>query len=296
MISRKLTARSASPLLAVPALGMIFVFMAIPMALAVVVSFMTPSPYGGVSTPFTTTSYVRFLFDRDLDDALAFDPTYLVIFARSITLASATTMICLAMSLPLAWYMATRPQRLRLWLVLGITVPFWTNLLIRIYCWVLLLRDEGLVNRLLQSLGLIRAPITLLYSDGAILMGLVYSSLPFTVLPIYGALEKLDARLIEAAYDLYANRATVMRRIVLPLARPGIAAGCALTFLPALGAFLAPDILGGGRKLMIGSLIQQQFSTGRDWAFGSALSTIVMSGVLMAICWRTWWRSRRITT
>ena len=206
-----------------------------------------------------------------------FDPTYLRIFARSGLEAIATTLVCLTIGLPLAWYMATRPPRLRQLLVLLVTIPFWTNLLIRIYCWVLLLRDEGLVNQALQALHLTKAPITFLYSDGAILMGLVYSNLPFMALPIYAALEKLDPRLIEAGYDLYAGRWAILARIVWPLARPGVAAGTTLVFVPTIGSFLAPDILGGGRHLMIGSLIQQQFSTARDWSFGAALSMILMA-------------------
>ena len=201
-------------------------------------------------------------------------------------------MLCLLIGLPLAWYMATRPPRMRQILVLLVTIPFWTNLLIRTYCWVLLLRDQGLVNEALQAAGLIASPITFLYSDGAVLLGIVYSSLPFMVLPIYGALEKVDPRMIEAAYDLYANRSDIMRRLVWPLAKPGVAAGILLVFVPALGSFLAPDILGGGKKLMIGTLIQQQFTTGRDWSFGAALSMILMIFVLGSLMWSAWRRTR----
>ena len=257
--------RDRALLLAGPALVTIILFMLLPMGIALVYSFMTPSPYGGVQHPFTAASYIRFLYDRDLDDALVFDTTYLQIFARSVIQSVLATLGCLIIGLPLAWYMATRSPRLREVLVLLVTIPFWTNLLIRTYCWVLLLRDQGLVNDVLLRLGLIQKPITFLYSDGAVLLGLIYSSLPFMVLPIYAALEKVDPRMVEAAYDLYANRFDIMRRLVWPLAKPGVAAGVLLVFVPALGSFLAPDILGGGKKLMIGTLIQQQFSTGRDW-------------------------------
>lgn len=277
--------RDRTALLAAPALLVIAVFMLLPMGIALFDSFLTPDPYGGVRKPLTAASYVRFLYDRDLDDALVFDPTYLRIFARSLIQAVLTTILCLAIGLPLGWYMATRAPRLRQLLVLLVTIPFWTNLLIRIYCWVLLLRDQGLVNQVLQATGLTKAPITFLYSDGAILMGLVYSNLPFMALPIYAALEKVDPAMIEAAYDLYADRRAVLRRIVWPLARPGVAAGIVLVFVPTLGAFLAPDILGGGKRLMIGSLIQQQFSSSRDWAFGSALSMILMVFVLGSMMW-----------
>ena len=277
--------RDGALLLAGPALLTIAVFMLLPMGIAAVYSFMTPSPYGGVEHPFTAQSYVRFVYDRDLDDTLVFDTTYLEIFARSVIQAVLTTILCLVLGLPLAWYMATRTPRLREILVLLVTVPFWTNLLIRTYCWVLLLRDQGLVNLVLERLGLIKEPITFLYSDGAVLLGLVYSSLPFMVLPIYGALEKVDPRVIEAAYDLYADRAAIMRRIVWPLARPGVAAGILLVFVPSLGSFLSPDILGGNKKLMIGSLIQQEFTTGRDWSFGAAMSMILMIFVLGSLIW-----------
>jgi spermidine/putrescine transport system permease protein len=228
---------------------------------------------------------VRFVYDRDLDDRLVFDTTYLQIFTRSLVQASLATLICLVLGLPLAWYMATRSPLWRQVLVLLVTIPFWTNLLIRTYCWVLLLRDQGLVNQGLIRLGLIKTPITFLYSDGAVLLGLVYASLPFMVLPIYGALEKVDSRLVEAAYDLYASRWDILRRLVWPLAKPGVAAGILLVFVPGLGSFLAPDILGGGKKLMIGTLIVQQFTTGRDWSFGAALSMILMIFVLGSLIW-----------
>ena len=175
--------RDRTALLALPALLAILVFGLAPMGIALYDSLLTPDPYGGVTRPYTAASYLRFFYDRDLDDALAFDPTYLRIFARSGLEAVATTILCLVIGLPLAWYMATRSVRLRQLLVLLVTIPFWTNLLIRIYCWVLLLRDEGLVNQALQALHLTKAPITFLYSDGAILTGLVYSNLPFMALP-----------------------------------------------------------------------------------------------------------------
>ena len=267
-------------LLAVPAVLVVVMFMLIPMGIALVESFRTANPYGGAQAPWTLGAYIRFVYDRDLDDVLVFDPTYLGIFARSFVQAGLTTVICLALGLPLGWYMATRRPGPRQLLVLMVTIPFWTNLLIRIYCWELLLRDQGLVNQMLLALGLIKTPITFLYSDGAILMGLVYSNVPFMALPIYAALEKVDPRLIEAAHDLYAGRWAILRTIVWPLARPGVAAGAILVFVPTLGAFLAPDLLGGGKKLMIGSLIQQQFASARDWPFGAALSMILMAIVL----------------
>ncbi|SHO67383.1 spermidine/putrescine transport system permease protein [Pseudoxanthobacter soli DSM 19599] len=268
-----------------PALLIILVFMVAPMLIAAAYSFLTAGAYGGVKLPFTADAYVRFLFDRDLDDSLLFDDTYLIIFGRSIVLAGLTTVFSVLIGLPLAWYMVCRTRPARDLLVLAVTIPFWTNLLIRTYCWVLILRDQGLLNGGLIRLGLIETPITFLYSNEAILLGLVYSFLPFMVLPIYSTLEKLDPRLIEAAHDLYAGRWAAFRHVVWPLAKPGIAAGTALVFVPALGAFLAPDLLGGGKKLMIGSLIQLQFSSSRNWPFGAAASMILMAFVLAALVW-----------
>lgn len=270
--------------LALPALAFLCVFLLAPVGLAIVTSFETPNPYGGAAPPFTGAAYLRFLFDRDLDDTLVFDPTYLNIFLRSITQAGLATVICAAIALPFAWYIATRPAGRRRWLVLLVTLPFWTNLLIRIYCWMLLLRDNGLVNQWLGALGL--GPLPLLYNEGAILLGLVYANLPFMVLPIYASLEKLDPRLVEAAADLYAGRFAILRHVVWPAARPGTIAGAILVFVPTLGAYVAPDLLGGGRHLMIGSLIAQQFSTARNWPFGAALSMILVLVVTLVLAWR----------
>ena len=179
--------------------------------------------------------------------------------------------------------MATRPPSQRNFWVFLITLPFWTNLLIRTYAIMLIIRDEGMINDLLRGLGLIDQPIHFLYTNFAILLGLLYSFLPFMVLPIYSSLEKLDFRLVEAGFDLYATRGQVLRRIVIPLAKPGIIAGCVLVFIPALGAYVTPLILGGGKQHMIGSLIAIQFGTSRNWPFGSAQAFILMAVVLLAL-------------
>jgi spermidine/putrescine transport system permease protein len=171
-------------------------------------------------------------------------------------------------------------------LLFFITLPFWINTLIRTYCWILILRDEGLANKALEGLGITAAPLPLLYNDGAILLGMIYTFLPFMVLPIYSTLERIDPRLIEAAYDLYASRWAVARRVIWPLARPGALAGASLVFAPALGSFLAPDLLGGGKKLLIGSLIQMQFTSSRNWPFGAALSTVVTVAILLIFLFR----------
>ena len=178
---------------------------------------------------------------------------------------------------------ASKPREQRnLWLFL-ITLPFWTNLLIRTYAILLIIRDEGIINIGLMKIGLISDPLNILYTDGAVFIGLIYSYLPFMVLPLYASLEKLDFRMVEAAYDLYANRFQVLRRIIIPMAKPGIVAGCILVFIPGLGAYITPTLLGGGKKLMIGNMIALQFGSSRNWPFGSAAALILMVVVMAAL-------------
>jgi spermidine/putrescine transport system permease protein len=269
--------------LVLPSLLFITVFMVLPLLIALVYSFMTADTYGGVTPPASWAAYRQLLYSEDFDGSLAFDPAYLIIILRSVGLAAATTVCCLIVGLPIAWYIVCQNENRRRLFLFLVTLPFWVNTLIRTYCWVLILRDQGLLNDFLRHIGLIAAPLPLLYNDGAILLGLVYTFVPFMVLPIYAVLERLDTRLIEAAHDLYAGRAQVFRLIVWPLARPGVIAGSILIFAPALGAFLAPDMLGGGKKLMIGSLIQMQFTASRNWPFGAALAVLVTAAVLLAL-------------
>ena len=266
--------------LAAPAVLMIGIFVVVPLLVAVAYSFMTANPYGGVDMPLTVDAYVQFLFQRDFDDTLVFSWSYVIIILRSVYLAGLTTAICLILGFPVAWYLVCQDDNRRRTLLFLVTLPFWINTLIRTYCWVLILRDEGLANGLLKAAGVISTPLPLLYNDASILLGLVYTFLPFMVLPIYSTLERIDPRLIEAAYDLYANRGAVFARVIWPLARPGALVGASLVFAPSLGSFLAPDLLGGGKKLLIGSLVQMQFTSSRNWPFGAALSILVTIAVL----------------
>jgi spermidine/putrescine transport system permease protein len=266
--------------LAAPAVLVIGIFMVVPLLVAVAYSFMTANPYGGVDMPLTLDAYVQFLFQRDFDDTLLFSWSYVIIILRSIYLAGLTTAICMILGFPVAWYLVCQGENRRRTLLFLVTLPFWINTLIRTYCWVLILRDEGLANGLLKAAGVISTPLPLLYNDASILLGLVYTFLPFMVLPIYSTLERIDPRLIEAAYDLFANRSAVFRRVIWPLAKPGALVGASLVFAPSLGSFLAPDLLGGGKKLLIGSLVQMQFTSSRNWPFGAALSILVTIAVL----------------
>ena len=270
--------------LSAPSLVIIVLFGILPLLIMVIYSFLEAGQYGGVDWNFSTEAYVSFLFSRDIfDGTLAFSPDYLIIFARSIIFAVVTTVICLILGFPTAYFMATRPASQRnMWIFL-ITIPFWSNLLVRTIAVMLIIRDEGLINDFLMWLGVIDQPITLLYTNFAMLLGLLYSFLPFMILPLYASLEKLDFRLVEAGFDLYATRGKVLRRIIIPLAKPGIIAGCLLVFIPAIGAYVTPIILGGGKHLMIGDLIALQFGSSRNWPLGSAQALILMAGVLVGL-------------
>ena len=254
-----------------------------PILIIFVYSFLTPGDFGGVKPEFSTQAYSKLLFQKNLFDVAEFNPSYLIIAFRSLWVAVVSVIGCLLLGFPVAYYIASQPEERRNILLLLITIPFWTNLLIRTYCWILVLRDTGLVNGALINLGIINEPITMLYTEGAITIGLIYTYVPFMVLPIYAALERLDVRLIEAARDLYCSRWIALRYVVIPLAMPGIIAGSILVFIPAIGAFIAPDLLGGGKNLMLGSLVQLQFSSARNWPFGAALSMVIMAVVLLCL-------------
>lgn len=271
-------------LLVAPALMTIGVFLGLPMIIVIIYSFLTPGTYGGVEWEFSVEAYQQFLFERDFfDEALTFNTAYLEISARSLMLAVFSVVACLILGLPTAYFIATRPASSRAIWVFLITLPFWTNLLIRTYCVLLILREEGLINNALIWLGAIENPIVMMYTDFSMGVGLIYSYLPFMILPLYANLEKLDFRLIEAAHDLYAGRWQVFHQVILPHAKPGIIAGCMLVFIPSLGTFLAPDLLGGGKRLMLGNLIQLQFMSSRNWPFGAAIAVILLATIMLVL-------------
>jgi spermidine/putrescine transport system permease protein len=267
-----------------PAMAIIGVFMLAPLCLMAYVSFLQKGINGGVIwDQHTAQAYVNFIFERDLDDNLVVNTDYLQIFARSFGLSLLTAVLALAIGFPTALYMAMQPEHRRNLLIFLVTIPFWTNLLVRNYAWILLLRNGGLVENLVHWLGLSDQPLGVMYTPIAVSIGLTYTYLPFMVLPIYGSLEKLDARLIEAAFDLGADRRRALLRVILPLAAPGIAAGCVLVFVPALGAYVTPELLGGGKSMMIGNLIQSQFGAARNWPLGAALAFALLAIVLLAM-------------
>ncbi len=247
-------------------LGFLF---AAPMCIVLAYSLLTRGAYGGLGLPWTLENYQRL-----------WDPLYLAIAARTLAMASAATVLCLVLAFPLALFISRSGRRKNLYLQL-VMFPFWTSFLVRTYAWLFMLRDTGLVNTVLTHLGLTGAPLPLLYNPGAVLLGLVYAYLPFTVLPIYATLDRMDPLLVEAAADLGARPFATLMRVVVPLAMPGVRAGAVLVFIPCLGAYLTPDLLGGGRTVMIGNLVQNQFTTARDWPFGSAVSLAMMAAVML---------------
>jgi len=271
-------------LLSMPALATIFFAAAGPLVIVLLCSVLEPGPYGGVVWKFSPEAWISVFMERDIfDDTLSVADAHVVIFWRSVKLALLATVGALVLGFPTAYFIATRSERARdVWLFL-ITIPFWTNLLIRTLAVLQVIRNEGVINTLLIKLGIIEAPIQILFTDTAITLGMVYVYLPFMVLPIYASLEKLDFRLVEAAYDLYASRVQVLRRIIFPLVKPGVIAGSILVFIPAISAYVTPSVLGGGKNMMVANLIELQFGQGRNVPLGSALSISVMAIVAAAL-------------
>jgi spermidine/putrescine transport system permease protein len=262
-------ARGQARYLFVPALLALVVLFVLPQLLMFEVSLGQRTTYGGILHRWSPLNYSR-----------ALEPLYLLIYARSLALAAATTALCLLAAYPVAYWIARVPPRRRTGLLVLVMLPFWTSFLVRMYAWIFLLRSEGLVNLWLGRLGVPNLP--LLYNDFAVLLGQLYGELPFMILPLYASIEKLDPSLLEAAADLGARPARALWQVTIPLTRPGIAAGWVLVFIPSLGAYLAPDLLGGARTVYVGNLIQSQFAVARDMPFGSALS-FLLSLIVLAL-------------
>jgi spermidine/putrescine transport system permease protein len=270
-------------LLALPTTVWLFVLLIIPLILTLIVSFGRRSPDGNVIYTFTLDNYVR-LFGYSTDcpagQASCFDPIYVNILGRSLALAFNTTLIVIIMAYPLAYFIArAHPKQRNLYLFM-VLIPLWTNFVIRVYAWMMLLRKDGGINIILgwlmHLLHIPFTPLEMLYTPGAVLVGMVYEFLPFMILPIYTSLEKIDVSLYEAAADLGANSIKTLLRVTLPLSMPGVVAGTILVFIPVMGTFIVSDILGGRQVILVGNLIQRQFLDARDPTFGSAASLILM--------------------
>ena len=271
-------------LLSAPALVLILLAATGPLLIVLVYSLLTPGPYGDVIWKPSLDGWISVFLERDIfDDTLSVADAHVGILLRSVKLSLMTTLFTLSLGFPTAYFIATREGKNReMWLFL-ITIPFWTNLLIRTFAVLEIIRNGGLINTILLKLGVIGAPVQMLFTDGAILAGMVYVYLPLMVLPLYASMERLDFRLLEAAYDLYATPGQVLRKIIIPLVKPGIIAGSILVFIPSLGAYVTPSLLGGGKNLMLGNLIELQFGQGRNWPLGSALSITLMMIVMIAL-------------
>ncbi len=264
------------PLLVVPSGFWLGLFFALPLLIVVVISLVERGRAGGVRTPlvFTFEYYQRLV-----------DPLYMAILWRSARIGLVVTGVCVALGYPLAVFMSRTSPRVRNALLLLVMIPFWTNFLVRTYAIKLLLSADGLVNTTLVAAGLIKAPLDLLFNEFAVVLGLVYGYLPFAVLPMYASVEKFDERLMEAAADLGAGLRRAFLRVMLPLTLPGVLASVVLVFIPVVGAYITPDIMGGGKIEMIGTLINRQFGVARNWPFGSAMSlalmVLVVAGVVL---------------
>ncbi|MGC1428313.1 MAG: ABC transporter permease [Albidovulum sp.] len=286
-IADRQNARNAWALSA-PALLLLAVAAAGPLLIVLVYSFLTPGKYGNVVGEFSLDGWIGLLYSRDIfDGTMKLADAHLTIFWRSVKLSLLTTVITFAVGFPTAWFIATRPPRARaLWLFL-ITIPFWTNLLIRTVAINEMIRNEGVLNTTLIWLGVISTPLHIIYTDTAVLIGMTYVYLPLMVLPLFAAIDRFDMRLLEAGYDLYASRWMILRRVILPIVKPGIVAGSILVFVPSLGAYVTPRVLGGGKNMMIGNFIELQFGQGRNWPLGAAISitllVIVTIGLLFYV-------------
>ena len=271
-------------LLSTPALIVLFCAASGPLLIMLVFSFLTAGDYGGIKWQFSTEAWFQVAFYKDIfDETVTIADAHLSIFWRSVKLSFLTTLVAFFLGFPTAYFIATRPVETRnIWLFL-VTIPFWTNLLIRTFAILEIIRNQGLVNTVLIGLGVIDQPLDMLFTDIAILLGMTYVYIPLMILPIYASMERLDFRLVEAAYDLYASRWRVLVRVILPLVKPGVIAGSILVFIPSLGAYVTPRVLGGGKHLMIGNLIELQFGQGRNWPLGAALSLTLLVIVMVAL-------------
>ncbi|WP_339766806.1 ABC transporter permease [uncultured Pseudosulfitobacter sp.] len=271
-------------LLLTPALVVLLFAASGPLLITLVYSMLTPADYSGVVWKPSGDAWFNVFMQRDIfDDTLSWSSAHLSIFWRSVKLSLMTTVGCIIFGFPTAYFIATRPKHQRdLWMLLNI-IPFWTNILIRTFAVVELIRNEGTINTLLMWTGIIDEPIQMLFTEFSILVGMIYVYLPLMVLPLYASMERLDFSLVEAGYDLYATRMKVLRRIILPLVKPGVIAGSILVFVPSLGAYVTPRVMGGGNQLMIGNLIELQFGQGRNWPLGAALSITLLAIVMVAL-------------
>jgi spermidine/putrescine transport system permease protein len=253
-----------------PTLLYLALFIIVPLGLVILLSFMTRGPYGNVVYKFNIENYLRLI-----------DPIYFRVLVDSLAIAAGTTVASILIGYPLAYFIARSPERQRSLLLFLILIPFWTNFIIRAYAWIMILRSEGLLNNFLIGIHLISAPLDILDTPTAVMIGMLYEFLPFMILPLYTSLEKIEHSQLEAAADLGARPWRAFLRITLPLSVPGMVAGTILTFIPAMGLFVIPDLMGGAKSVLVGNLIRNQFLTARNWPFGAAASMVLLVATLV---------------
>lgn len=283
--------RKALFVLLTPITLLLGAFFLIPLGIMVVYSFLEPGLYGGVVWSFYPYNYGR-IFGWPLGGGEEFEPLYIQIILNSLYYAALTVIVTLVVCYPVAFWVSRMGPLAKNIVLFAITLPFFANLLVRIYAWLLLLRPTGAINTALLSLGLIDQPLNMIFTEFAVIIGLVYVLTPFMFLPIYASVERLDWSLVQASQDLGATPFQTFRRVILPLTAPGIAGGCVIVFIPALGNFIVPSFLGGSKVQMTGNVIERQFLQARNWPFGSTLAMIVMASVLLLVLAYTLWMRR----
>lgn len=258
------------------------IFFLVPLLIIAVFSFLTPGLYGGVEWSFYHWNYGRIFGWADGFWEI-YEPVYLRILGRSLSYAALTVALTLVLCYPVAFWVSRLGERMRLFFLFLVAMPFFSSLIVRLYAWLLILKPSGVLNEALMALGLIRTPLEILYTPSAVVLGMVYVMVPFMFLPLYAAVDNLDRALVEASMDLGANRSQTFIKVMLPQTLPGIIGGSVIVFIPSVGNFIVPDVLGGAKGIMVGNLVEQQFLSARNWAFGSALSMLLMAVVLIVL-------------
>lgn len=269
--------------LVLPFMAILIAGVVLPLCVITLASISSPQEWGGVQWgSFNVSAYIRIFFEQDLDGSWAPNTGFAIVVVRTLLLSGIATLICLLLGFPAALYIAMQPAQRRTWLILLITVPFWTSLVVRLYAWILLLRDGGVLSSALARVSGLNIP-SVLYTDTATVIGLAYAFIPFMVIPIFTSLEHMTWDIVDAAFDLGATPFIVIARIVMPLASRGILSGCVLVMVSSLGAYLIPDLLGGAKSMMLGNLVNLQFGDAHDWPLGAALSLVTCVLVLLAL-------------
>lgn len=260
----------------------LMIFLGGPLIIMLIYSFLAPGLYGGVEWQFYPHNFGRILgfADPEFED---FDPVYLAIFLRSVRIAVTVVIITLLVCYPAAFQISRLSEKRKSFALFLITLPFFASLIVRLFIWILILKKTGFVNLTLQTLGIVDEPLELIYTEGAVILGMVYIFIPFMFLPVYASVEKLDWTLVRASHDLGASGFQTFWRVIFPLTLPGVIGGSIIVFIPSLGNFVVPAVLGGAKTLMLGNLIEQQFLAARNWPFGAALAMLVMSIVLFLL-------------